>query len=83
MDDPDKFSGKDSNIDFDTWKSDIQAKLRVNSKSFNNENHKIKYVCLQTTSNTRNYIQDCINDNEFTTSGEVIKALEAVYGDLY
>jgi hypothetical protein len=83
MDDPDKFSGKDGNIDFDTWKSDIQAKLRVDSRSFDNENHKIEYVCSRTTSDARNHIRDRIDDDEFTTSGEVIKALEAVYGDLY
>jgi hypothetical protein len=56
MDDPDKFSGKDGNIDFDTWKSDIQAKLWVDGKSFDDENYKIEYVCLRTTSDARNHI---------------------------
>jgi hypothetical protein len=83
MDDPDKFSGKDGDIDFDTWKSDIQAKLRVDGKSFDDENHKIEYVCSRTTSNARNHIRDRTDDDEFTTSSEVIKALEAVYGDPY
>jgi hypothetical protein len=83
MDDPDKFSSKDGNIDFDTWKSDIQAKLWVNGRSFDDKNHKIEYVCLRITSDVRNHIWDCINNNEFITFGEVIKALEAVYRDLY
>jgi hypothetical protein len=82
LEDPDKFSGsKDCKIDFETWKSNIEAKLKVDDRSFDDENHKIFYICSRTTDAAQDHIRDRIDNDEFTTVKEVIRSLETIYGD--
>ena len=82
LEDPDKFSGKkDDQIEFDTWKSNIETKLKVDSPLFDDENHKIFYVFSRTSSEAQDQIRDRVDNDYFNTAKEVLKALEAVYGD--
>ena len=61
----------------------METKLRVDSRSFDDKNYKVEYICSRTTGDARNHIRDRINDGELTTSEEVLKTLEAVHRDLY
>jgi hypothetical protein len=82
LEDPDKFSGKKDDLpDFETWKSNIDSKLRVDSRSFDNENHKIIYVYSRTSGDAQGHIRDRVDNDHFNTAKEVLQALEAVYGD--
>jgi hypothetical protein len=82
LEDPEKFSGKkDDQAEFDTWKSNIEAKLKIDSGLFDDENHKIFYVFSRTTYEAQDHIRDRINNDLFSTTKDVLKALEAVYGD--
>jgi hypothetical protein len=82
LDDPDRFTGdKESKVEFDTWKSNIEAKLKVDGRSFDNENHKIFYVFSRTADAAQDHIRDRVDNEEFATTKEVLQALEVVYGD--
>src|SRR5208282_4692268 len=75
LDDPDRFtSDKDSKVDFDTWKSNIKTKLKVDGCSFDDENHKIFYVFSRTANTAQDHIQDHVDNKEFTTTKEVLQA---------
>lgn len=82
LEDPEKFSGKkDDQVEFETWKSNIESKLKIDSRLFDDENHKIFYVYSRTTSDAQGHIRDQVDNNIFKTAKDVVKALEAVYSD--
>jgi hypothetical protein len=82
LDDPDRFTGdKESKVDFDTWKSNIEVKLKMDGRSFDNENHKILYVFSRTADAAQDHIRDRVDNDEFATTKDVVRALEVVYGD--
>jgi hypothetical protein len=80
--DPEKFTGsKDKDKDFKTWKYDVLEKLKVDTVTFDDKNHKILYVNSRTTGDAYKHICDRVNNGEFTSAKEVLKTLEVFYRD--
>ena len=83
LEDPNKFtSEKDDKgnyltekgqiINFDTWKSNIETKLKVDNISFDNEAHKILYIRSRTARAVYEYIRGQLDDEDFETAKQVL-----------
>jgi hypothetical protein len=92
LEDPEKFTGKkndkgsyltdkENTIEFETWRADMESKLKTDAITFDDENHMIAYIGSRTTQAAYDHIRAGIEDNTFETTKEVLDNLETVYGD--
>ena len=83
LEDPNKFTSKKDDkgnylidkgqaIDFDTQKSNIETKLKVDNISFDNKAYKIFYIGSRTARAVYKHIQDRLNNKDFETARQVL-----------
>jgi hypothetical protein len=92
LEDSEKFTGKkndkgsylidkENTIEFETWRADMESKLKTDAIIFDDENHMIAYIRFRTTQAAYDHIRTGIEDNTFKTTKKVLDNLETVYGD--
>ncbi|PMD57648.1 uncharacterized protein K444DRAFT_691786, partial [Hyaloscypha bicolor E] len=82
LEDPDKFSRKKGHQpEFETWKSNIETKLKVDSRLFDDKNHKISYVYSRTTNEAQDHIRDRVDNDHFDISWGSTFGSPIIFGD--
>jgi hypothetical protein len=82
LEDPDKFSRKKGHQpEFETWKSNIETKLKVDSRLFDDKNHKISYVYSRTTNEAQDPIRDRVDNDHFDISWGSTFGSPIIFGD--
>lgn len=77
------FSGK--RVDWSSWKTEAQTKLRIDGKSIGGEQYQFGYLYMRSSTSTKKRIQTwfnkCIKTNANCTTAAFLRRAEEVFGD--
>ena len=81
MPDPERYATAGGDVEFESWRIELENKLMVNDDHFNSEAAKIAYVYSRTKGEAQAHLTHARSHTIFRTATEAMNYLEEMYGD--